>query len=201
MVERRSTSPRKCVQQEWSSTGETPDAVGSAFQTANSWWPSDSAGTTSACRNRHRLVSRSRHTITSKWRVCQTLTILPESLLWEERLCKTKISTTEPRRASQATCMEPHRGWTIASSSWNCLWKRWLDREQEWITVLQEETKRTEEKEEAGFRSPTWWILRALQKINKAKRLECEAVMSAPPFFQLAGQGDLKFWERMTDLP
>ena len=90
--------------------------------------------------------------------------------------------------------MEPHRGWTIASSSWNFLRKRWLDREQELITVIQEETKRTEEKEKAEFRSPTWSILRALQKINKAKRLEGEAIISAPPFFHSAGRGDLKFW-------
>ena len=46
--------------------------------------------------------------------------------------------------------------------------------------------KRTEVKEEAGHRSPTWSILRALQKINKAKRIEGEAIMSAPPFFQSA---------------
>jgi len=72
--------------------------------------------------------------------------------------------------------------------------KRWLDREQELITVIQEESKRTEEKEEAEYRLPTWSILRALQKINKAKRLEGEAVMSAPPFFQSAGRGDLMFW-------
>jgi len=104
--------------------------------------------------------------------------ILAESLLWEERLGKTRIRTTE----GLTTCMEPHRGWTIASSSWNCLRKRWLHREQELITVIQEETKRTEGKEEAGYRSPTWSILRALQKIDKAKRLEGEAVMSAPPF-------------------
>jgi len=92
--------------------------------------------------------------------------------------------------------MELHRGWTIASSSWNFLRKRWLDQEQKLITVIQEETKRTEEKKEAGYRSPTWSILRALQKINKAKRLELpgEAVMSAPPFFQSARRGDLKFW-------
>ena len=51
------------------------------------------------------------------------------------------------------------------------------------ITVIQEETKRTEEKEEVGYRSPTWSILRALRKVNKAKRLEGEAIMSAPPFF------------------
>jgi len=79
--------------------------------------------------------------------------------------------------------------------------KRWLDREQELIIVIQEETKRTEEKEETGYRSPTWSILRALQKINKAKRIEGEAIMSAPPFFQSAGRGDLSSGERMTDLP
>ena len=51
-----------------------------------------------------------------------------------------------------------------------------------------------DEKKEAGYRSPTLSILRALQKINKAKRPEGEAVMSAPPFFRSAGRGDLKFW-------
>jgi len=115
--------------------------------------------------------------------------ILAELLLWEERLGKTRIRTTEGLSA----CMEPHRGWTIASSSWIFLRKRWLDRQQELVTVIQEETKRTEEKEEARHRSPTWSIPRALQKINKAKRLEGEAVLSAPPFFQSAGRGDLKF--------
>jgi len=116
--------------------------------------------------------------------------ILAELLLWEERLGKTRITTTE----GLTTSMELHRGWTIASSSWNSLRKRWFDREQELITVIQEQTKRTEEKEEARYRSPTWSILRALQKINKNKKFEGEAIMSAPPFFQSAGRGDLKFW-------
>ena len=31
-------------------------------------------------------------------------------------------------------------------------------------------------------------------KVNKAKRLEGEAVMSAPPFSQSVGRGDLKLW-------
>jgi len=39
--------------------------------------------------------------------------ILAESLLWEERLGKTRIRTTE----GFTTCMEPQRGWTIVSSS------------------------------------------------------------------------------------
>jgi len=71
-----------------------------------------------------------------------------------------------------------------------------LDQEQELIMVIQEETTRTEEKKEAGCRSPTSSILRALQKINKAKRprFEGKAVMSAPLIFQSAGRRELKFW-------
>ena len=68
--------------------------------------------------------------------------ILAKSSLSEERLGKTRIRTTE----RVTTCMEPHRGWTIASSSWNFSRKRWLDREQELITVIQVKAKRTEEK-------------------------------------------------------
>ena len=43
--------------------------------------------------------------------------ILAESSLWEGLLGKTRIRTTE----GLTTCMEPHRGRTITSSSWNCL--------------------------------------------------------------------------------
>jgi len=114
--------------------------------------------------------------------------ILAESLLWEERLGRTRIRTTR----GPTTCMEPHRVWTIASSSWKFLQKRWLDQEQELITVIQEGNQA--HGGNGRNRSPTWSILRVLQKINKAKRLEGEAVMSAPSFFQSAGLGDLKFW-------
>ena len=146
-------------------------------------------------RNRHTLVFRLRN---SERRVCQN----PSSHLHGFELHSSSIKGTKllfyvikaTINQGLTTCMEPRRGWTIACRSWIFLRKRWLDREQELITVFQEETKRTEDKEEAGYRSPTWSILRALQKINKAKRLEGEAVMSAPPFFQSAGRGDLKFW-------
>jgi hypothetical protein len=43
------------------------------------------------------------------------------------------------------------------------------------------------------YRSPTWVVLRALQQINGATRIEKE-VASAPPFFQSAGRGDPLFW-------
>ena len=62
------------------------------------------------------------------------------------------------------------------------------------ITTVREQTKRTEELEEVGYRSPTWAFVRALQQINSATTIVGEAAMSAPPYFQSAGRGDLFFW-------
>ena len=92
--------------------------------------------------------------------------------------------------------MEPGRGWTITSGAWIFLKKkeRWKGCEQELITTIRKYAEQMEEKEEAGYRSPTWKILRALQQVNKATRIEGEAIMSAPPLFESAGRGDLEFW-------
>ena len=69
----------------------------------------------------------------------------------------------------------------------------WEGHEQALITTIRKETKITEEFEEAGYRSPTWAVLQALVQINSAMRIEGETAMSAPPFFQSAGRGDLLF--------
>jgi len=118
--------------------------------------------------------------------------ILDTSQVWEERVDETRIITTK----GLTTCLDPGRGWTITSGGWNFLkiQECWEGHEQALITTIQKETKRTEELEEAGYRSPTWAVLRALQQINSATRIEGEAAMSAPPFFQSAGRGDLLFW-------
>ena len=55
------------------------------------------------------------------------------------------------------------------------------------------------EPEEAGIRSKTWAVLRALQQVNSATRIDGEAAMFARPFFQSAGQGDLLFWGKKKD--
>jgi len=61
------------------------------------------------------------------------------------------------------------------------------------MATIQKKTKRTEELEEAGYRSPTWVLLRALQQINSATRIEGKVAMTGLPFLQLAGRGDLLF--------
>ena len=85
---------------------------------------------------------------------------------------------------------------TITSGGWNFLKTQecWEGHEQALNTTIRKETKRTEELEEAGYRSPTCALLRALQQINSATRIEGQVAMSAPPFFQSAGRGDLLLW-------
>ena len=109
--------------------------------------------------------------------------IQDSSQVWEERVDETRIITTEG-----LTTLDPGRGWTITSRGWNFLKKQecWQGHEQALITTIRKETKQTEELEGAGYRSPTWAVLRALQQINSARKIEGEAVMSAPAFFQSA---------------
>jgi len=118
--------------------------------------------------------------------------ILDSSQVWEERVDETRIITTE----GLTTCLDPGRGWTITSRGWNFLKKQecWEGHEQGLIKTIRKETKRTEELEEAGYRSPTWALLPALQQINSTTRIEGETAMSAPHFFQSAGRGDLLSW-------
>ena len=102
---------------------------------------------------------------------------------------ETRIITTE----GLTTCLDPGRGWTITSGGLNFLRKQecWEGHKQALMTTIRKETKRKEEWEDAGYSSPTWAVLRALQQFNSATRIEGEAAMSAPPFFQSAGRGDL----------
>ena len=117
--------------------------------------------------------------------------IQDSSQVWEERVDETRIITMK----GLTTCLDPGRGWTINSGGWNFLKKQecWQGHEQALITTIRKETKRTEELDEAGYRSPTWAALRAVQQINSATGIEGEAAMSAPLFFQSAGQ-NLLFW-------
>jgi len=118
--------------------------------------------------------------------------ILDLSQVWEERVDEMRVIMTE----GLTTCLDPGQGWTITSGGWNFLKKqeRWEGHEQALIATIRKEIKRIEELEETGYRSPTWALLRALQQINSATRIEGGAATSAPPFFQSAGRGDLLFW-------
>jgi len=107
------------------------------------------------------------------------------SQVWEERVDATRIITTEVLN----TCLDPGRGCTITGRGRNFLKKQecWKGHEQALFTTIQKETKRTEELEEAGYRLTTWVVLRALQHINSATRLEGEAAI-CPPLLSFSRQ-------------
>jgi len=79
--------------------------------------------------------------------------IQDSSQVWKEREDETRIITTE----GLTTCLDPGRGWTI--TSWGRIFLKkqecWEGHNQALITTIRKETKRTEELEEAGYRSPT----------------------------------------------
>jgi len=117
--------------------------------------------------------------------------IQDSSLVWEEQEDQTKIITTE----GLTTCLDSKRGWTITSRGWSFLKNQecWEGHETALIITIQKETIRTEELEETTYRSAMWAVLRALQQINSATKIEREAATSAPHFFQSARRADLSF--------
>jgi len=68
--------------------------------------------------------------------------------------------------------------------------------EQVLITTIWKETKRTEELEEAGYRPPTWAVLRALQQISSVTRVEGGAAIRMARTYALS-EGQARERERM----
>jgi hypothetical protein len=57
-----------------------------------------------------------------------------------------------------------------------------------------EEVEHQERLEAAGYRSPTWKVLRALQSLMSAAQLQGESSVTDPPFFPNADRGTVPFW-------
>jgi hypothetical protein len=58
---------------------------------------------------------------------------------------------------------------------------------------IREEVEHQERLEAAGYRSPTWRVLRS-QSLLLATQLQGESAVAAPPFFPNAGRGTARFW-------
>ena len=113
---------------------------------------------------------------------------------------ETSIVWKESRAAEVFTyqgltsCMEPGEIWTIAGSIWHHLSKCTLRREKELRALIYQEVNYQNQVEAEGYRSPTWRMLRALQEVHGATRLQGESAVTAPPFFANAGRGKEVFW-------
>jgi hypothetical protein len=97
------------------------------------------------------------------------------------------------------TSFEAGKTWTIMSGIWNHLKATWEGTRTELVELIFEEKKHQEKLEEAGYRSPTWSLLRALQSVNGAKRLYGESAITAAPIFEAAGRGDKPYWGKWTE--
>jgi hypothetical protein len=60
---------------------------------------------------------------------------------------------------------------------------------------IREEVEHQKRLEAAGYRSPTWKVLRALQPLLSATQLQGESAVTAPPFFRNAGR-TVRFCEK-----
>ena len=111
-----------------------------------------------------------------------------KSLMWKRR--GSTIFTFQGLTSNKSG----ERGWTITSSTWNHLSRRWKESESALADFIHDESTIQEKLESMGYGSPTWRLLRALQSIHGAVCVHGESAVTAPPFFTHAGRGATNFW-------
>jgi hypothetical protein len=86
------------------------------------------------------------------------------------------------------------------SSTYNHVRNKRGEDERGMEMFIREEVDHQERLEAAGYRSPTRKVLRALQSLLSARQLQEESAVTAPPFFQSAGRGTVRFWGHEEDM-
>jgi hypothetical protein len=109
--------------------------------------------------------------------------------MWKEAAAS-KIFTYQ----GLTTCTELDKSWTIMSSAYNHLRQERNMSTSELQTFIRAEVDQQDRLEAMGYRSPTWRLLRALQSLLSAVKLQGESSVTAPPFFPRAGRGTIRFW-------
>jgi hypothetical protein len=95
--------------------------------------------------------------------------------------------------------MSMGRSWTIHSGAWNFL-KQHGARQEDFTTFVGEEVARQQAAEETGYRTPTWTVLRKLQTLNEAKRIDGGTAITLPPFYDNATRGGTELWGKSDGL-
>ena len=92
------------------------------------------------------------------------------------------------------TCTDVDKSLTIMSSAYNHVRSQRGKDERSVAMFIRKEVEHQDRLEAAGYRSPTWRVLRALQSLLSATQLQGESAVVAPPFFPNAGRGTVRFW-------
>jgi hypothetical protein len=115
--------------------------------------------------------------------------VVEHSVLWKEKEAS-KVFTYQ----GLTTCTEVDRSWTIMSSAYNHVRSTRGKDELSMARFIRDEVEHQDRLEAAGYRSPTWRVLRALQALLSATQLQGESAVAAPPFFPNADRGTVLFW-------
>jgi hypothetical protein len=115
--------------------------------------------------------------------------VVEHSVLWKEKEAS-KVFIYQ----GLTTCTEVDKSWTIMSSAYNLVRSKRGDDERSMAMFIREEVEHQERLEAAGYRSPTWRVLRALQSLLSATQLQGESAVAAPAVFPNAGRGTVRFW-------
>ena len=92
------------------------------------------------------------------------------------------------------TCTEVDKSWTIMSGAYNHVRSKRGKDERSMAMFIRKEVEHQERLEAAGYLSPTWRVLRALQSLLSATQLQGESAVAAPPFSPNAGRGTVRLW-------
>jgi hypothetical protein len=115
--------------------------------------------------------------------------VVEQSVRWNE-MESSKVFTYE----GLTTSTDVDTSWTTMSSAYNHVRHKKGVIEQGMEKFIREEVEYQDQLKPAGYRSPTWKVLRALQPLLAAEQLQGESVVTAPPFFPNAGRGTVQFW-------
>jgi hypothetical protein len=102
--------------------------------------------------------------------------VVEHSVLWKEKEAS-KVFTYQ----GLTTCTEVDRSWTIMSSAYNHVRSKRGEDERSIAMFIREEVEHQEPLEAAGYRSPTWRVLRALQSLLSATQLPGESAVGLLP--------------------
>ena len=96
--------------------------------------------------------------------------VVEHSVMWKEKEASNAFTYQ-----GLTTCTEVDRSWRIMSSAYNHVRSKRGEDERSTAMFIREEVEHQERLEAAGYRSPTWRVLRVLQDLLSATQLQGES--------------------------
>ena len=95
------------------------------------------------------------------------VSVVPVTLVWKDRVGGFEVKLTQGLPVS----LQVQYSWTIPSGSWTHRRTHFKGEPEEMVQLFHSGRLRQETLEKAGHRSPTWTVLRSLQKVYGSKRI------------------------------